>query len=423
MLMLTLQPSGMLKNTALWQRVSAILSTLLLVLCTHSAQAAWVEARGEAVIENSRFDIARQNAREDALRQAAMQVGVRVYGHQSLRDGDLARDDLDIKSHAYVREVKVIDEQVKGNVLFLTINANVEQLTQCDSGAANDYRKNLAVLGFSVQNAMDVQHGQLGDVDRALPAYLAKQLNFMGNALVMENSHVRLYDDVMNAPTSSTQQRTLTNAAMVAKDMGVQFVLSGVIRDMSVTDPDSMNNSVAASFKRGWGGLTGWGDYDYSRTFALEVFLHDGFNGSIVFQKFYRIRAPWREARNAALGFATEAFWQTDYGDQVGELLDNVAHELSDRLRCQPFMTRISKVNGKVLHFGSGAAAGIRPGDKLSVYRTFQFQDAAQTQQLELTDLRTALTVSQVQPHFSRGELTIEAGRLNIQEDDLLIAW
>lgn len=398
---------------------------VLWVFCCLSlpVSAAWVEATGEAVVVNDRVDLARQEAREDALRQAAMQAGVRVYGHQSLRDGDLSNDEVDVKSHAYMREIRVIDEQVKGNLLLLTLQANVEQLTECPSGAANNYKKNLAVVGFSVQNPAQAQYGQLGDVDRALPTYLAKQIGFLGQALVLENSQVRLYEDVINAPTSATQQRTLTNAVMVAKDMGVQFVLSGVIRDMALSDPESLNTSVMGSVRRGLGSLTGWGGYNQGRTFALEVFLHDGFNGSIVFQKFYRVQAPWKESLEADLGFGTDAFWETHYGKEVGNLLDNIAHELSERVRCQPFITRISRVEGKTLHFGAGAASGIRPGDKLSVYRTFQFQDAAQTQQLELTDLRTALTVNQVQPHFSRGEISIEAGRLNIQEDDLLIAW
>ncbi len=394
----------------------------LFAICV-PVQGKWIHATGKAVIENGRVDIARQSAREDALRQAAMQAGVRVYGHQSLRNGDLTEDRLDIMSHAYIRDVKVLDEKVKNQVLTMLVSANVEQLSHCDSGAANGYRKKVAIAGFSVQNPGDAQYGNLYNIDRSLPAYLSRQLNHLGNTLVFENSHTRLYEDLNNAPTAFTHQRTLTKAVMVAREMGVQFVLSGVIRDMSVKNPGAMNNSPAASLRRAFSSLTGVGGYDRSRAFALEIFVHDGFNGSIVFQKFYRIERPWNEDLQSRIAFGSDAFWQSDYGKGVGDLLDNIAHELNEHLRCQPFITRISRVEGKTLYFSSGGSAGVRPGDKLSVYRTFQYSDSDQFQHTELTDMRTALKVNQVQPHFSRGSLTIEAGRLNIQEDDLLIAW
>ena len=86
-------------------------------------------------------------------------------------------------------------------------------------------------------------------------------------------------------------------------------------------------------------------------------------------------------------------------------------------------MTRISRVDGKTLHFDAGASTGIRPGDKLSLYRTFNFNDADQQRGVELTNVKTALTVSQVHPGFASGTIAVDPGRLNIQEDDLLIAW
>lgn len=405
------------------KRLRAGVWLLALMLVCVPVQAKWIQATGKAAIENGRLDIARQQAREDALRQAAMQAGVRVYGHQSLRNGDLTEDQLDIKSHAYIRDVKILDEKVNDDVVTMLVSALVEQLAQCDAGTANNYRKKVAIVGFSVQNRQHPQYGNLHNIDRALPAYLAKQLNYLDNTLVFETSRTRLYDDLVNAPTAFTQQRTLTKAVTVAKEMGVQFVLSGVIRDMSLKNPDAMNASPVASLRRSLGSLTGWGGYDQGRAFALEIFVHDGFNGSIVFQKFYRIERRWDEPVQSRIAFGSDAFWQTDYGQGVGDLLDNVAHEISERLRCQPFITRISRVDGRILHFSSGSSAGVRPGDKLSVYRTFQFSDSDQFQRYELTDMHTALKVDQVQPHFSRGSLTIEAGRLNIQEDDLLIAW
>ena len=98
-----------------------------------------------------------------------------------------------------------------------------------------------------------------------------------------------------------------------------------------------------------------------------------------------------------------------------------MATNVTEQVRCQPFMTRITRIEGKILHFSSGASSGIRPGDTLALYRTFNFYDSERLTGVELDSVKTALTVSQVHPNFSSGTISVDPGRLNIQEDDLLI--
>ena len=124
-----------------------------------------------------------------------------------------------------------------------------------------------------------------------------------------------------------------------------------------------------------------------------------------------------------AVGFGSAEFWQDEYGLAVGGLVNEMAAMINDQLRCQPFMTRISRVEGKTIHFLSGASSGVRPGDKLSLYRTYNFYDADLLKGVELTNVKTALTVSQVHPGFASGKISVDPGRLNIQVDDLLVAW
>jgi hypothetical protein len=86
-------------------------------------------------------------------------------------------------------------------------------------------------------------------------------------------------------------------------------------------------------------------------------------------------------------------------------------------------MTRVSRVDGKTLHFMSGANSGIRPGDRFSLYRAEYLQHATQDSSIELFNVKTALTVTQVHPDFGSGSIAVDPGRLNIQQDDVLIAW
>lgn len=393
---------------------------IMVILCGFGAPnvlASWVEATGSSPIINGNIEGARQKAMENALKQATLQSGIHIKWQQSQRNGQADTNNFDIAGSANVQHASVVREWKEDNLLKLLVRANIQQKLECATDVANTYRKTLLVSGFSLQNPLSSMVGNIINADRALASYLSKQLNSGGSLLVFESSQYRLYDELINAPTSETSQRTLTKAVSAAKDMGVQFVLSGVIRDLSMHDPSAIDSSWINSFKRTLGFKSD------KRTFALELFIHDGFSGAIVFQKNYRLDEKWDLDLNESAPFGSPAFWNSQYGASVGNLLDDISWELAETLRCQPFMTRISKVDGKNLHFSSGANTGMRPGDELSVYRTYSFYDAEILQYTELTDVKTTLKIDQVQPHFGRGKIMVDAGRLNIQEDDVLVAW
>ncbi len=382
-------------------------------------KAEWVQATGRATIVDGQIEQARKQAREDALQQAAMQIGAVIEGRQEMRNGALTRDDVTVSTHARAKSVVIISEDVSGSLLSMVINADMVKIKQqqCPADKANGYNKEIALLGFSVQHPEQANMGALYDVDRKLPAYLKELLNQHGKLVVHESSQYKLFEELANAPTTETSQRTLTKVVHYAQQLGVQFVVSGVIRDMSLVDSDTYGSSILASTRRFWGLA------DRNRHFALEVFVHDGFSGAAVFQKSYDLTAVWNADPNEQMGFASPAFLKTAYGRSIAELLEDVAEEVNGTLRCQPFMTRITRADGKILHFASGASAGIRPGDQLAVYRTYRFYDSDLLAGTELTNAKAALTVSQVHPGFGTGTISVDAGRLNIQPDDLLIAW
>jgi len=395
------------------------LFSIVLLAFSSVSNAEWVQATGKASVVNGQYDLARKQARDDALQQAAIQIGAVIEGHQEVRNGRLTRDDVSVTTFAKANKVVVIDEKVDDGLLSLVIKADMVRIEhqQCSSDKANGYKKEIVLLGFSIQEPLQANIGALYDVDRKLPGYLTTQLNKLSNLVVHESSQYKLYDELANAPSTETSQRTLTKAVHYARQMGVQFVVSGIVRDLSVVDPDAFGSSMLASTSRFLSTA------DRNRRFAIEVFVHDGFSGSIVFQKNYQLMASWDADPNDQTGFASPGFWKTEYGESVVGLLNGVARDVNDTLRCQPFMTRITRAEGKTLHFASGASAGVRPGDQLAVYRTYRFYDSDLLVGTELTNAKAALTVSQVHPSFGTGTISVDAGRLNIQIDDLLIAW
>lgn len=393
--------------------------TLLLVLCLFSAwsSAEWIKVTGKASLEHGRYDLAREQAMKDALRQAVYQYGVNVDSYQSVQNGVVQEDTMNLSGRAQVNQSVIHSEKEEGGFLLLTMNIDMTSRPLCESTQSSKYKKKVAVLGFALQVPAQVNMGGLKNIERGLSSQLSQRLKEQDALVVHEQSQVSLHADLRNAPSHYTEQLTLSHAANYAKQAGVQFVISGVIRDLSLEDPNAFSTSYWSKLKQ----LTGI--TNPYRQFIVDLFVHDGFSGEIVWQKQYSTRGKWQADLAEQVGFESPSFWGEEYGQQVALVLKSMASNVTEQIQCQPFMTRISRVEGKTLHFSSGASSGIRPGDTFALYRTSNFYDSDRLSGVDLENVKTALTVSQVHPSFSSGTISVEPGRLNIQEDDLLIAW
>ena len=355
-----------------------------------------------------------------------------VTGHARLSDGSYELVKTQAMNHAYQQAIELsqqknkraylgesrIQEEYKENGhMIVKLNVEVKLRSVCEASQAQVYKKQVAVLGFSLQTPAQANMGQLADVERGFASQLGQSLKAQERLLVYEQSQVALHADVRNAPSHYTEQLTLTQAANFAKQSGVQFVVSGVIRDMSLEDSTAFASDYWSKLKR----LSG--QANQGRQFTVDVFIHDGFSGAIVWQQQFSISGQWQAELAARMAFNSPAFQRQDYGQKIAKLIDAISDDIVEQLRCQPFMTRVSRVEGKTLHFTSGASSGIRPGDTLAIYRTSNFYDANRLSGIDLHNVKTALTVSQVHPHFSSGTISVDPGRINIQEDDFLVAW
>jgi hypothetical protein len=67
--------------------------------------------------------------------------------------------------------------------------------------------------------------------------------------------------------------------------------------------------------------------------------------------------------------------------------------------------------------------AGIKQGDKFNVYRRYEVFNQLQSAQTQLNNANISVTIKQVQPNFSVGELVVDSHILNVQQQDVVIAW
>lgn len=399
------------------QRVAARLALAVLLLAVVvPAQAEWIRATGHALVVNGDLDAALAQAKDHALRDAALKFQAQVDSEETVENGVLTHSRLTVNSRAQARELRIVSQRIEGDYALVTIEADMGGPALCEGSAAQDFRKRVAVAGFALVQDQGASLGNLHDVERALPEHLYQQLLAGGSVEPLAMTHRQLYGDLRNMPTLAEGDNSLHKTLALARDLNVQFVIGGVVRDLGPVDPHAWGSSVMDGFRRGLGFT------NQDRRFVMDLVVHDGFSGSPVLERRYEITAAWDADKHLDMGFMTPAFNETAYGRAVAAVLAEAAQEVSAELRCQPFMTRITRVDDHQVYLAMGASSGLRPGHEMSIYRRFEFLDVPGNS-YELQPTQTVLKINQVHPDFSRGQIPVQAGRRNIQQDDIAIIW
>lgn len=371
-----------------------------------------VDAVGTAIIYNGDITDARYRATQQAIKQAVLQSSSRVSVNDILNNGEL-NSDLKIRSAGRVQHAKIISETQKGDFLTVVARINVTADYMCSNGATNYYRKSVAITGFALEHRQQASLGALGNISRELPKDFADAINKQGFLRALAATNIALYPDNINAPSLTNNNDTLTDVVRVAQKLGTQYVVSGVIRDIAPLYMRRPNDPYASTDDKS----------EKQRDFVLDIYIYDGFSGALLFQKRYSEIGNWDISDHAKVGFGSAQFWTTHYGRVVKETLRESAIDTSEKLRCQPFMANIFRTEGKQIHIAAGSVSGVKAGDKFKVYRRYEIFDQDQKPETQLNNANISVTITQVQPNFSIGELSVDAKILNVQPHDVVIAW
>lgn len=397
-------------------RILMLLTSLLLTLQSYAIT---VEVTGTAPLTGA-VSYAREQALDDAMRQASLRAGAQVSSTQLMNKGVIEQDDVQVRSQSQLKNVEVLWEDQRDGLYEVAIRADVTPEAMCPASTQR-YRKAVAVAGFGLARPVQATLGNLQNIEQDLPRVLVNTLNDRGAVHALDATRISLFQDPRRAPSAETAQQRLTTSVALATQLGAQYVVSGVVRDLAMAD-EAARREVSNN-RSPWLSLVGLDTVSHNRQFVVDVFVHDGLSGAMLFQRSYSTSGDWTRAANEKTGFATPRFWKTNYGQEVRELLVSVVDDVDEVLRCQPFMARIVQARGNRLHIEASAGAGIRPGDKFQVYRTGTFFNLDLEPRTELSDMATEVVVKQVQPQFVVAEMSLSAEHLAIQRDDMVIAW
>jgi hypothetical protein len=194
-----------------------------------------------------------------------------------------------------------------------------------------------------------------------------------------------------------------TDAAReIAFKTGSQFILSGVID-------------------------AGIGRTDYGRWIEVEVDAYDGLSGVLVAKRRQGMEITDENEIEIRSLFGTAKYFSTPFGRQFDALMKSLIKGISTDLACMPFTAKITDIdidNNKI-YIDGGAASRVAPGDKFVAYHSAKRvqSESATHGLLGAPTLPVAsLTIRQVFPLFSIGELSIDPKKAELQVGDFVSA-
>ncbi|KXI28019.1 hypothetical protein AX660_20415 [Paraglaciecola hydrolytica] len=365
------------------------------MLFSFAAQAIWYESSGQAVIHNGNKQQARQQATQEAIKQALLFAGASISSVQHITNGLLADDHLEVRSSGEVDKVELIDEIYEGDVITVSIRADIfPQKIQCRAAA---YAKSIVTTWYPIKHRQQAVVGNLFDFGQHLAIKLQHEFN--QNSQNSQISRVEPY------------YLKLENGAPVAIELAqkanTQFVLLA-----EITDLGTMQNAGSS--------LAFWEKTTASRDFSLSVAIYNGNTGDKIFSKTQGFTAAWEFDTHESVDVSSSRMWQSEFGKQVTSLLQSLSNEIDHTLSCLPAYGRVLYVNNEQISINLGQQQGLRKGDQLTLFQMNQFYDPTGKLHQQYQLHSEVVSVSQVFANTAIVTAVSGAPLANIQANDFV---
>jgi hypothetical protein len=241
----------------------------------------------------------------------------------------------------------LLKETISNDALTVTMNVVVNEPGSETTSCPSNYLKKVVVLDFGFEFSDQVlpsekpifKYKTAGEIARAIRKHQRLQVDFEGMSFP--------YFSPSSAPEPFIQNSEKGNPFVEKADAHkAQYVISGVYRDFGIREETANNQS---------------------RRIEIEVFLHDGANGTLLDKKTFVSSASGSVVLSENPELGTPLFYQTDFGKVWGKELDAIAKWTEEKVTCLPFISRIIKVEGHQLYINSGSDSGFYAGDTLNV--------------------------------------------------------
>ncbi|MGZ5026147.1 MAG: flagellar assembly protein T N-terminal domain-containing protein [Methylobacter sp.] len=376
-----------------------------------------ITVEGQAAINKNMPLLAKKQALQDAIRQASMQSSVNLHSQTTVDQNNVSIDTVSMRTAAAVSNTKVIKEWTTDNIYHVV--AMVE--LSADNGCTPHYRKRIIATAFPLAKQEQVSGYETQDLYSGIPRELNNYLIESGDFIGSNATSINLYPRADLAPEIERAAYRPSKVMQIAASNGMQLVLSGVIRDLEVESSEYMRGAGPLAFARSLAR-----DVVARRGIGIDVFVHDGFTGALLFQQRYAddvIGDVWIPATYTV---GSERFNSTSTGAKITQMIERASADIRQTLSCYPFTARIVEIKDDKVFIDAGAQERLNIGDQLVVY-TAGGDDLNIDGGLSFIgrDRQPAgvLTILNVNPRYSIGSLEVPARDLGIRVGDWVKSW
>ncbi len=353
-------------------------------------------AEGQAVIRQGAVLLARKKAVESAINHAAAQTGHKV------------------SANLLISNTKVVDEWQDGNVYHVQVLALLSETPFCQA----PYKKRIVATAFPIVTSGQIGGNESQDLYSGIPREINNLLMESGDFIGRNKTDTVLYPRPNLAPEiMSENDYGHSSIVDLAREAGAQFVLSGVIRGFTVESAEYIRGAgILAQIKAAAREVIA------RRGVTLDVYVHDGFNGALLFQHRYSDSILGDVWIPEGYSVGSERFNATPAGNKINTIIHLVSKDIRRVFGCYPFTARVVKVKNDRIVIAAGSQDKLKRGDKFVVYAA-----SPEVQGLGVTGTNKEpvgiLKIDQVNTMFSTGTLEDLSSIRKVRVGDWVKSW
>ena len=362
----------------------------VITIFSRVANASWFEVTGTATIVASQ-DNARIHALEDGLYLAMKYAGADIGSISGLLPFiEEDKEEYQFTNHE-VRYVRVAEKKVVGEQMQVTIRVDIyPSATGCQ---VDQYKKTFLVGNIELAHPRQAVMGQIYKVGDDFSHVVNRQLDEESVSFISVGTTDYMIDK--NQPEM---------LKMIAEDSGAQYIIGGVITDLSATI-----NQKAGS------------EDIINRQFALEMQIYDGKTGHEIYSKSYREVARWPFPKTSRVDTRSARFWTTSYGEMLLRVSRKIMLDLEAELSCKITLPQvIAKHGSEQITIDLGRIHGVHVGDKLRLWHTGAFIDQHGLPRNKVTQSEITLTVTRTYDQESEAKIDQPQLSQSIQIGDVM---
>ena len=319
-----------------------------------------------------------------------------------------------------VEEVEVVEDlppvEVEVAEPVAVIEEVVVPIERCaaEVDAKFSYKRRVAILAFDIHQRQDT--ADFPHIDRQYPDLLSRYVD-QDRFIVNTATTYRLLNhvDLGNGAWVEPDRQQVKH---LANELNVQFVVTGIVDDMSVVSPDvnAVNFALDHTVRKKWRGKI-------KRNLAVTLSVFDGGTGMLIKRQMFAddtyVDSRMLQNRKSL----SKAFLRSQYGELMTTILKKQGEFFLSALDCIPLQAKVIAVDKRGVTFNAGIENMIISGDKLQIFRRVDIDWSDNSSSNYRLEKYGSLTVSRSGPSYAYALFEEDDMSSGINPGDIVQAW